>query len=90
MAKGHDSISDQSRAPPYYRLTTAGKLSMGMREGGFNVPVVARASIGGWWLQRFEGRRTAGMTVHGAFRPVSTSHNVVYMCWRSPQGMNIT
>jgi hypothetical protein len=49
---------------------------MGMRERDFNVPVVGRASSGSWWLQRFEGRRTAGMTVQGAFRPVSTSQNV--------------
>lgn len=41
-----------------------------MRLSGFNVAVAGGASGGWWWLHRREWGRTAGLTVHGAFRPV--------------------
>jgi hypothetical protein len=59
MAKGHDSIFDQRRAPLFYRLTAAGKLSMGTRERCFNVPVRLTVVVGD-----YRGSREGGLPQH--------------------------
>ena len=55
MAKGHDSIFDQSRAPLLYRLTAVGILSMGVRERGLNVPVELAVVVGDYRRSRGGG-----------------------------------
>jgi len=47
-----------------------------MRQSGFNEAVVGGANGGRRWVHRREGRRTAGLTVRGAFRPVKTLNSV--------------